>query len=146
MWSPYLVKHIRTIEKVQRSFTKRLPGMRTLTYHQRLSLLNLDSLELRRLKADLILTYKIVSRQIVINNCIFIRSNCSITLRRHAYQIESSKLCKTSVRSSFYSYRIIRVWNALPITTDFPTLRRFTLIRFLKIFSSHIFQSILTNF
>ena len=135
MWSPFLVKHNRTIKNVQRSFTKRLPGMRTLTYHQRLSLLNLDTLELRRLKADLIMTYKIVFRQIGINNCIFIRSNCSIALRRHAYQIERSKLCKTSVRALFVSVMPYLLRLTFRLCT-------FSLSRFLKIFSSPIFKSI----
>jgi len=41
-------------------FTNRLPGMGKLTYHQRLSILELDSLELRRVHAYLIFTYKLV--------------------------------------------------------------------------------------
>jgi len=40
---------------VQRKLTKRLPGMKTLSYHQRLVKLGLESLELRRLRADLLL-------------------------------------------------------------------------------------------
>jgi len=38
---------------------KKLPGMGKLTYHQRLSILKLDSLELRRVLADFIFTYKL---------------------------------------------------------------------------------------
>jgi len=34
--------------------------MGKLTYHQRLSILELDSLELRRVRADLLFTYKLV--------------------------------------------------------------------------------------
>ena len=44
----------------ERKFTKRLPGMKTLSYHQRLVKLGLESLELRRLRADLLFTYKLV--------------------------------------------------------------------------------------
>ena len=36
------------------------PGIGKLTYHQRLSILELDSLELRRVRADLLVTYKLV--------------------------------------------------------------------------------------
>ena len=51
------------IESVQRKFTKRLKGCKYLDYPTRLrpSFLNLPSLERRRLTADLILTYKIIS-------------------------------------------------------------------------------------
>jgi len=41
-------------------FTKRVPGMSELTYYARLKTLSLRSLELRRVRADLILLYKIV--------------------------------------------------------------------------------------
>ena len=41
----------------QRAFTKKLPDMNSLTYRERLSLLRLESLELRRLKADLIMFF-----------------------------------------------------------------------------------------
>ena len=37
-----------------------LPGIGKLTYHQHLSILELDSLELRRVRADLLFTYKLV--------------------------------------------------------------------------------------
>jgi len=59
-WNPYLIKDIKALESVQRRFTKRLPGMGKIKYHQRLSILELDSLELRRVCADLIFTYKLV--------------------------------------------------------------------------------------
>ena len=55
VWSPSLKKNIDLIEKVQRRFTKRLFGLKDLTYKERLVRLNLPSLELRRLYLDLIL-------------------------------------------------------------------------------------------
>ena len=57
---PMLKKDIETLEKVQRRFTKRIPGLKNLTYCQRLTRLKLDSLELRRVRLDLMLTYKLV--------------------------------------------------------------------------------------
>ena len=59
------------IEKVQRSFTKRLPGLNNLTYRERLVVTNLDSLEVRRLRVDLIMCYKIVFRLINVDFCAF---------------------------------------------------------------------------
>jgi hypothetical protein len=47
------------LENVQRSFTKRLNGLKDFTYADRLKFLKLDSLEVRRLRADLTLYYKI---------------------------------------------------------------------------------------
>ena len=45
---------------VKRRFTKRLPGFNNSTYAERLSRLNLPTLELRRLQSDLTWCYKIL--------------------------------------------------------------------------------------
>ena len=50
IWSPTLKKYIDMIERVQRKFTKRLPGMKDKTYFQRMSTLHLESLEIRRIR------------------------------------------------------------------------------------------------
>ena len=60
VWCPYKKKHIQELEKVQRQFTKRIKGFKNLTYTQRLSRLNLPSLEFRRLRGDYIEVYKIL--------------------------------------------------------------------------------------
>lgn len=54
VWSPYLLKDIDLIEGVQRRYTKKLHGLGRHSYLDRLIKLGLDSLELRRLKADLV--------------------------------------------------------------------------------------------
>jgi len=60
VWSPRLARDTAMVERVQKCFTKRLPGFRYYNYAKRLQLLKLESLEARRVKADLILCYKIV--------------------------------------------------------------------------------------
>ena len=59
-WSPHLVKDIILLKSVQRKFTKRLTGMQNIPYLERLRQLNLERLDVRRLRADLILAYKIL--------------------------------------------------------------------------------------
>jgi len=54
VWSPSLMRDITLIEQVQRRFIKRLRGYGNISYAERLKLLNLDTLEVRRLKFDLI--------------------------------------------------------------------------------------------
>jgi len=49
IWSPSLIRDIELVEKVQRYFTKRLLGMRCLSYDERLQKIGLPRLELRRL-------------------------------------------------------------------------------------------------
>ena len=53
VWSPSTVGNINKLESVQRSFTKRLTGMHSLSYTARLKAVGLERLELRRLHADL---------------------------------------------------------------------------------------------
>ena len=55
IWSPCLKQDIESIEKVQRRFTKRLKGLKSMTYTERLQYLSVPSLELRRLHLDLLL-------------------------------------------------------------------------------------------
>jgi hypothetical protein len=57
-----LKKHIDAIKNVQRHFTKRIAARSELTYPERLALLDLEPLELRRLKFDLIQYYIILNK------------------------------------------------------------------------------------
>ena len=59
-WSPHLHKDILALEGVQRRFTRLIPEMRGLDYEERLNRLDLYSLEFRRMRGDLIETYKIM--------------------------------------------------------------------------------------
>ena len=60
LWSPHLIRHIIQIEKVQRSFTKFITGMRDCSYSGRLSLLRLYSLQRRRERYCIIYVWKII--------------------------------------------------------------------------------------
>ena len=60
LWSPYLLKHIYLIEKVQRAFTKHISGIRDFSYSKRLETLKLYSLQRRRDRYSIIYVWKIV--------------------------------------------------------------------------------------
>ena len=60
IWSPFQNYLIEKIEHVQRYFSRRVLRQTKLKYHDRLHVLNLESLELRRIKIDLKFCYKIV--------------------------------------------------------------------------------------
>lgn len=120
IWSPQLLGDIDKIERVQRYFTRRLldrlnrPAMH---YIDRLKLFNLESLESRRLKADLIFLYKMIKKHVDVNvNHFFTFSNISRT-RGHEYKMIIN-ICNTAIRKSFYSQRIIHIWNNLKLPTD----------------------------
>ena len=73
-FSPHYVYLINLIENVQKRFTKKLPGLQNKCYQDKLKLRNLESLEIRRLHADLILMYKIINSTIHVDlhNCVSI--------------------------------------------------------------------------
>ena len=48
LWSPYLLKYVYLIEKVQRAFAKHITGMCYLSYSKCLEVLKLYSLQRRR--------------------------------------------------------------------------------------------------
>jgi len=65
-WCPYLLKHINAIEKVQKRFTKRIYSLSHLSYSERLAVINLEPLELRRLKIDLVKYFKCLNNLVAL--------------------------------------------------------------------------------
>ena len=57
-WSPYFKKDINILEKTQQRATKLIPSLKHLSYEERLRKLNLMPLVQRRLRGDLIKTFK----------------------------------------------------------------------------------------
>ena len=70
VWSPYSWKLADEIEKVQRRATKRIPTLRDLPYEERLRKLKLPSLVYRRLRGDLINTYKYLTGMYDVSPCL----------------------------------------------------------------------------
>jgi len=125
IWSPHLIKDIAAVESVQRKFTKWLPGMRNKSYSERLQITGLERLDVRRLRLDLILTYKILFGLTCLESSDFFTYSPLQTTRGHDYKLFMPN-CKTDCRKYFFSNRILDAWNNLPAdTTDFSTLTKF---------------------
>lgn len=119
-WMPSLVSDVEKIESIQANFTKRLCkklNIKFNSYFHRLQILNLESLENRGIKSDLILTYKIINNLIDIDqNTIFIINPCvdKYNLRRHESHLRTKTIAHSSTRQQFFSHRTINIWNKLP--------------------------------
>ncbi len=123
-WSPYLKQDIEAIERVQRCFTKRLPGLNKCSYSDRLARLGLPSLELRRLQNDLVWCYKILFGCVDLCADDFFESRLSYT-RGHNFKLYK-KRNSNIVRANFFTERIVNVWNRLPIDiVNFNNLSKF---------------------
>ena len=125
VWSPCLKQDIEAIECVQRRFTKRLPGFKKYSYIERLTRLNLPSLELRRQYYDLIWCYKIVFKHVDIQFDDFFESRLSSHTRGHEHKLYK-KRNSNSIRAAFFTERVVNVWNHLPCDiVDFSSLTAF---------------------
>jgi len=124
VWSPSLKRDVTLIEQVQRRFTKRLRGYLDLSYHDRLNKLNLETLELRRVKSDLVLCYKVIFDIVHLNKHDFFDISTTTT-SGHQFKIYK-RFNSCSVRSHFFCERVVNIWNRLPVdSTDFGSLHRF---------------------
>ena len=117
-------------------FTKRLSGLNTLSYSRRLKLLNLPSLELRRLHVDLIWCYKIIFGIVELAYDDFFKLSPSSITRCHAYKLYKPD-SNSAARSHFFARRVINAWNSLPLSTDF---------RNINVFKHSLFNAGLTKF
>ena len=113
VWSPSNITQIILLEGVQRTFTKRLPGLANLQYSKRLELLKLPSLEHRRLIADLIQTYKIIHNLSSLKFKDFFNFPTCNSTRGHPYRL-AVPVALVNIRKHFFSSRVVPVWNFLP--------------------------------
>jgi len=112
-WSPYLRKDILALEAVQRRFTRLIPEMRGLPYEERLSRLGLYSLEFRRMRGDLIETYKIMKGIDKIEAGKLFPLVGETKTRGHSLKIRGSRF-RTEMRRNCFSQRVVNLWNSLP--------------------------------
>ena len=112
IWSPSQIGLINTVESVQRDFTKRLLGLNTVSYADRLTILNLQSLEHRRLICDLVACYNIVHHLIANEFDKYFTFSHNPSSRGHHLRL-SLPLTETNSRKYFFSSRMIKPWNSL---------------------------------
>ena len=83
------------------------------SYLERLTLLNLQSLEHRRLNHDLILCFNIIHNHIAICQNDFFQLSGNTNTRGHPFKL-TVPLTHTNLRRYFFSSRVIPIWNSLP--------------------------------
>jgi len=107
-WSPYLKKDIECLEKVQRSATEMVHRLRHLSYEQRLRHLELTTLRERRIRGDLIETFKIMTgKERVDRSQFFELSTCEYQLRGHTMKL-SKQRTSLDVRKYSFSQRVVQ--------------------------------------
>jgi hypothetical protein len=101
-WAPHLQKDIRCLEKVQRRATKMVTGLRNKSYEQRLQKLRLTTLQQRRLRGDLIETYKIMTgKEDIDRNQFFQLAPTEHDNRGHSLKLYCQRACTDSRKYNF---------------------------------------------
>ena len=113
-WSPHTKKNIKLLEGVQRRATKLVRGCRNLEYEDRLKVLGLTTLETRRLRGDMLETFKIVSGMEGLDRGLFFKFNSNINQTRgHNFKLEKPR-SRLNIRKFSFGHRVIDEWNSLP--------------------------------
>ncbi len=115
IWNPHYANLVNRVEKVQRKFTKRLPGLRELSYNQRLLSLKCSTLELRRLHLDLIFLYKILHGHFDIDYAKYFEFKTNRT-RGNSWALVK-KYSNKDIKKFSFAQRIVNIWNYLPENT-----------------------------
>ena len=112
-WRPYKQKDINNIESVQRRATRMIEGLSRFSYEERLRRLNLISLEMRRLRGDLIEVFKIMHGMEGLKPESMFQLAAHSNTRGHTLKIYKQR-SRLDCRKFFFSQRIVDEWNALP--------------------------------
>ena len=114
VWSPWQVGLINALENVQRYFTRRLIWPTVMSYSERLALLDLELLEIRRIKADLTMCFKILHNLTCLDANKYFTYDCrELCVRDYD---ENRLLCIATVtnrgENNFFN-RTVKFWNSL---------------------------------
>ena len=112
-WSPFYLKDESKLESVQRRATKLIPGFRCLPYEERLKRLDMFSLKDRRIRGDLIETFKILKNMDHINHEHFFELSSQLVTRNNGLKLKGQRF-NTDLRKNFFNIRVIEFWNKLP--------------------------------
>ena len=124
-WKPHLRKHIDLIESVQRRGTRQIPGLSHLSYPERLQLLGLPTLAYRRLRGDMIETFKIARGYYNNSACgTLLHYSHNTRTRGHSLKLET-RACRSGTRDSISTQsgssrcgmHSLSPWYRLPAST-----------------------------
>ena len=137
-WSPWLKSDIELLEGVQKRVLKMTSGFHSTLYLDKLKEVNMTTLEERRIREDLIQTWKILHKHDNVKEGIWFTRSVDTAQRETRFTTcnmnLNSKQCNLDIRKNFFSLRVIKRWNSLPIDIKNAT----SLISFKNMYDKHI--------
>ena len=118
-WCPWFEHDIELLEKVQKKAIRQITGLSASTYEDKLKELGIESLRQRRVRFDLLQTYKIINGIDKVDKSIWFTLVSEIDGRNTRlndcpFNLVREKVSRTEIRNNFFSQRVISTWNALP--------------------------------
>ena len=117
-WNPWLQKDINALEKVQRRAVRMTSGLQAKTYEEKLVECGMTTLEERRVRGDMIQTWKVLNRYDNVDEKLWFErvdtereistrlSSCTLNLK--------TRNCNLDTRKYSFSQRVVAKWNSLP--------------------------------
>ena len=123
-WAPYHQVDKDKLEKLQRRAVNMVAGLRGRTYEQKLVEVGLTTLEERRVRGDMIQTFRILNGIDQVEPCTWFtmanernRLGAANTRYSSDYTKTVEGTSKTELRRNYFSQRVTRPWNSLPHST-----------------------------
>lgn len=117
-WNPWQIGDAEMLEKVQKKAVNMISGLSGDTYEDKLKELNIQSLSDRRLRFDLIQTYKILRQVEDVDPKIWFKlvdNNRNVNTRTPSHHLNiQPKRSSLDIRRQFFSNRVVEHWNRLP--------------------------------
>ena len=121
----FMRKDVIKLEKVQHRATKLIPALRNKSYEDRLTDLNLFSLEKRRIRGDMIEVWKIISGHENLDRSYFFELQENSITRNNGCKIVGRRF-QTEIARNWFTYRVVDEWNRLPnLVVNSETLSTF---------------------
>jgi hypothetical protein len=120
-WSPHMKQDIKTLERVQRQATKVIRSIAHLPYDQRLKIVGLTRLSIRRDRGDAIQYFNCKNNYnyIAWHHINTLSNSLSSTgpargIRGKPHRIIRQLIKNCPPRDNFFSNRVAKIWNSLP--------------------------------
>ena len=119
-WAPWSEGDSEVLEKVQKQLVSMISGLAGKTYEEKLVELKLQSLAERRVRYDMVETFKIMHGYTNVNRDVWfstVEGSSQRVTRLAADPLNlRAKPAKLDIRKYFFSNRVVEHWNQLPQT------------------------------